>query len=247
MKIQLMSDLHLECHRDKGREFLKSVEPAADVLVLAGDVASARFPDQLAHVFTTMLKKFKHVLYVPGNHEFYQTNLSRGWRSIMRAAELADMAVRGRVHVFDNYFFTVEDAVFYGGTGWFPEDDSEEARAARPYMNDFQLISGISDVYWSHRHFLRGLEQGPRPDVIVSHHLPSEDCVDLRYKGNPLNRFFVMGADVAKCGAKLWLHGHTHEQVDKTVGGVRVVCNPLGYPNEGRNQTAFQPKLVVEI
>jgi predicted phosphodiesterase len=33
----------------------------------------------------------------------------------------------------------------------------------------------------------------------------------------------------------VWCHGHTHEAADKIVEGVRVVCNPRGYPGENKN------------
>jgi predicted phosphodiesterase len=48
MRIQLASDLHLEMHRDRGASFITSFgSPRADVLVLAGDITSAKTHDQL--------------------------------------------------------------------------------------------------------------------------------------------------------------------------------------------------------
>jgi Icc-related predicted phosphoesterase len=44
----------------------------------------------------------------------------------------------------------------------------------------------------------------------------------------------------------LWIHGHTHESMDYTLAGTRVVCNPRGYlpdePNPG-----FEAGFVVEL
>ena len=40
MRLQLLSDLHFEFHRDGGRSFVDSLDPGGiDVLVLAGDIA----------------------------------------------------------------------------------------------------------------------------------------------------------------------------------------------------------------
>jgi len=43
MKLQIMSDLHLEMHADRGVEFIRHLDPTGvEVLVLAGDITMAR-------------------------------------------------------------------------------------------------------------------------------------------------------------------------------------------------------------
>ena len=42
----------------------------------------------------------------------------------------------------------------------------------------------------------------------------------------------------------LWVHGHTHDSCDYTLGDTGVVCNPRGYDDEN---TAFDRQLVVEV
>ena len=42
----------------------------------------------------------------------------------------------------------------------------------------------------------------------------------------------------------LWIHGHTHVALDYRVGECRVVCNPLGYPQE---KTGVDTALVIEV
>ena len=43
MKLQIMSDLHLEMHADGGAELIRELDPTGvDVLVLAGDFTTAR-------------------------------------------------------------------------------------------------------------------------------------------------------------------------------------------------------------
>jgi len=46
---------------------------------------------------------------------------------------------------------------------------------------------------------------------------------------------------------KLWIHGHSHDRCDYTLGKTRVVANPLGYPNEPRSLEAFEPTFQVEV
>lgn len=149
------------------------------------------------------------------------------------------------VHVLDNQRVSIRGLDFFGGTAWFPPfDGNEQALLAKQFMNDFYMIRNIEkDIYPSNWDFAVLMDG----DVIVSHHLPDQRCVSLRYAGSPLNAFFVADMDVKACGAELWLHGHTHEQVDQVIDGVRVVANPFGYPSEPRQQAAFQEALVITI
>ena len=53
MKLQIMSDLHLEMHADGGAELIRELDPTGvDVLVLAGDITTARYYENLESVFT---------------------------------------------------------------------------------------------------------------------------------------------------------------------------------------------------
>lgn len=72
MKIQLLSDLHLEVHPD----FVPVAAPDADLLVLAGDIGSYQNGSQLKDSdfglarFSPRLGWPVPVLFVPGNHEY---------------------------------------------------------------------------------------------------------------------------------------------------------------------------------
>jgi predicted phosphodiesterase len=72
MKIQLLSDLHLEAHP----HWMPSPAPGADVLVLAGDIGSYQKGSQLADAdfglarFSPLNGWPTPVVFVPGNHEY---------------------------------------------------------------------------------------------------------------------------------------------------------------------------------
>lgn len=67
-----------------------------------------------------------------------------------------------------------------------------------------------------------------------------------KHKNEDSNRFFVGDVSHAlwrsNSSPKVIVHGHTHEAADYNLAGIRVVCNPFGYPFEGR--TKINPKLV---
>jgi predicted phosphodiesterase len=51
---------------------------------------------------------------------------------------------------------------------------------------------------------------------------------------------------VARSGAALWIHGHTHVSQDYRIGNTRVICNPRGYAGYELNP-AFDPRLIIEV
>jgi hypothetical protein len=86
--------------------------------------------------------------------------------------------------------------------------------------------------------------------VVVTHHAPSRQSIHPRFAGSPLNACFVSDAErlMGVERVVLWIHGHTHDSFDYTVGGTRVLCNPRGYAKNGVNENAaFEAGLVVQV
>ncbi len=67
MKIQILSDLHLEMLIDRSKA--KIEETDADVVVLAGDIGDADWVVEWAGQQAQRMGK--PVVFVPGNHEYY--------------------------------------------------------------------------------------------------------------------------------------------------------------------------------
>jgi predicted phosphodiesterase len=78
------------------------------------------------------------------------------------------------------------------------------------------------------------MQKSPLPVVVMTHHLPSMDLIDEKYKGYvDYNPFFASDcSELLKDPVKIWISGHTHTGYDKTIDGVHCVCNPVGYPSE---------------
>ncbi|MCU0545370.1 MAG: hypothetical protein MUE44_24895 [Oscillatoriaceae cyanobacterium Prado104] len=78
-------------------------------------------------------------------------------------------------------------------------------------------------------------------------HAPSKKSIMPPFDRDILSAAYASNLDdfVAKSGAQLWIHGHTHTQFDYTIDATRVICNPRGYPDEPNER--FNPQLVVEI
>jgi predicted phosphodiesterase len=245
MKLQVMSDLHLEMHADKGAGFLRELDPAGvDVLVLAGDVTMARHYEALDQTFAPLSEKYADIVYVPGNHEYYRSSSTQVTHNLARLGVSFP-----RVHVLQNRTAVIGGQRFFGGSMWFPHDPA--AASSKPFMNDFALIEGFEPwVYEDNERFKRAANREVSRDVVVvSHHLPAPGSIAAPYAGSALNAFFLcdMTPLIELREPKLWIHGHTHHRCDYKIGETRIVANPLGYPNEAGSQMAFDPALLIEV
>jgi Icc-related predicted phosphoesterase len=213
----------------------KDVE--ADVLVLAGDIFAG---GRIYHrVLDLLCKRYKHVVMVLGNHDNYHCdvrNYSQLKRSIVDSHE--------NLYLLDNEPLTLDSQKFYGGSLWFKDDPKNQY--FKQFMNDFKYIKNFEDwVYFQNQFFIDGLHKHVNEEtIVISHHLPSPQCVDAKFKNSNLNRFFVcdLEEEILKYQPKLWLHGHTHCRVDAVIGKTRILASPRGYPNE--KGVGFRPTVI---
>ena len=243
MRVQPVSDLHLEFDPDKGEAFARALPVLGDVLVLAGDILPLRRADRVRNMLGWFCDRFPQVVYVTGNHEYYKT-------SPRAATGLLASCVGGfsNLHLLDPGVVEIDGTRFVGATLWYPRTPDEEL--FRPMLMDFSLIEDfVPWVHETHAAHLAFLEGTVRPgDVVITHFVPHPRSIAPQYVGDPMNRFFVAEDArplLERSGAPLWIHGHTHVSFDYRVGDTRVVCNPRGYP--GEQGTSMNPELVIEV
>lgn len=239
MRVQLLSDLHFEFHRDGGASFVASLCPDhVDVLVLAGDIAG---PRGLAYALKLFGDRYRKVLYCPGNHDHWGIH-REDVESLMGALEASN------VHVLRNRVITIEGKRFVGTTLWFPETTGAHRYA--PVWSDFKRIPDFKSwVYGEHERARKFLETEVREgDVVVTHYLPSWQSVSETYRGSETNCYFVADLEdlILERKPSLWCHGHTHGSMDYTLGATRILCNPFGYVGYELNEM-FLSDLVLEV
>lgn len=244
MRIRIYSDLHLE--------FAPFVPPSkdADLIVLAGDIANGAAGIEWARETFE-----KPVLYLAGNHEYYEGEFEAVQEAMGAAARKLS------VELLDCREVVVGDIRFLGCTLWTdyslaPQGERPAAiEAARKLNPDYQLIRRGSREFAPedaialcarHRAWLAATLAAPFPGktVVITHFAPHPHSIAPAYLGHPANPGFVVDLGQMMGSAALWIHGHTHTFFDYRVRGTRVICNPRGYPGE---PTGFRPDLIVEI
>lgn len=242
MSVKILSDLHLEFIKAPAavNAFIDGLidERKVDVLIMAGDVAGH---SGVAYALARFRERFDDVLYVPGNHEFYGTSF------VNLRDTLAKIAAPG-LHLLDNGVVEIQGHRFVGSTLWFPDDPLSAYYCSR--LNDFHRIEDFAEtVYEENRRSVEFLQKHVmKGDIVITHHLPSGQSVADRFRSNPLNRFFLCEMDelILDREPRLWIHGHSHDSCDYTLGTTRVICNPFGYPSIDENP-GFNPGLVVAV
>jgi len=234
MRIQLASDLHLELLAHTWpQERLVAAAPGADVLVLAGDI------DRGLRAIERFARWPVPVLYVAGNHEFYDQD----WEQLR--ADLRRVAAGTAVRFLDNDAVTLGGVRFLGSTLWTDYlsagvPQSEAMRAAEDLLLDhrrirtrtglFSAAQALADHRRSRAWLARELSPArAAPTVVITHHGPHPASIHPRFAGSPVNGGFVSDLAELVAQADLWLHGHVHDSFDYRVGRCRVVTNPRGY------------------
>ena len=246
MKLQIMSDLHLDqWGKSDFERFPAETQTDADVLILAGDIVSLKERDWKWSVarLTEFGVRYKNVVYVPGNHEYWGTWVT----DVTQALSKLEQQVPGLHVLRPGHQVVIDGKHFLGGTmfqPWPPPESDEE----RNQIADSRFIGDFQYEAQGHFHALRDYLERElvHGDIVVTHHAPSYGSLDDRWAGDPANHWFITPMDELIKAKKpaLWVHGHVHTPFDYKLGDTRVVCNPKGYPMEG---VRFNPKLLIEV
>lgn len=245
MKLQLLSDLHLETE-----SFDPEPAPGAELLVLAGDIDSG----------WSGYERFRGwpvpVIVVAGNHEYDGRDLDEAAADLRRLVEALGFVFleRGEHRHTDRDGRVVR---FLGTTRWsdfdlFGAAQRERAERAAAYFQRVMKASrhgrpfdaaAVRDEGLRCRAWLA--QALARPDdadrtVVVTHFAPSLRSADPRYGPQPGTASFCNADDDLIPRADLWLHGHLHCRHDYTVARpgrapARVISQARGLAKKGED------------
>jgi len=244
MRLQLLSDLHLETEA-----FEPEPASGAELLVLAGDIDST----------WAGLERFRGwpvpVIFVAGNHEFDGREIATAWPALREHCDaLGFTLLECRSAVFRSA--KGQRVRFVGTTRWcdfdlFGFDGRERAMRAAAYFMRLMAATRhgqpfdaeqVREEALACRSWLEAELRIPKSDfdstVAITHFAPSRRSADPRYGGQPGTASFCNADDDLLPLADLWIHGHLHCRHDyEVVNGAgarsRVVCNARGHVRKG--------------
>jgi len=261
--IRVLSDLHLEQLLGQREEFLalSYVPPdprdSESILVLAGDISSK--PQQLIPFLGWLKDRFIKVIYVPGNHEYYGHEIHSLTQKMFESIDGPDFD--GKIEYAGTGVGLLEfDGLRFIHTTLWGDGGSTLAEHADvgKCLNDFRVVelgdkrftvADMKTLHKTQKRMLRELLETPfdGKTVVVTHHMPSYQLCHPRF-GTDINGGFASHSDDLMGGEfapAVWIHGHTHDSIDRKLHQCRVVCNPSGYRYEyGGVHNTFGPKFL---
>lgn len=245
MKLQLLSDLHLETHPG----FTPDPAPGADLLVLAGDIGSYQHGSLLTDE-DFGLARFSPlpqyagwptpVVFVPGNHEYDAQDFDAAHARLRRTCDRLGLiwleretVVHQGVRLLGTTLWSDFDAlaVHHGETDPARHLQRREkafraanfylaktggTRRGEPFLAAQLREQGLACQAWLREALARPFAG---PTVVVTHFAPSLRSADPRYGLSPGTAGFCNALDELLPQARLWLHGHLHAPSDYVVQG----------------------------
>jgi hypothetical protein len=248
MKIQLLSDLHLE-----SEAFEPEPQAGAELLILAGDIDSGwqgyeRFAGWPVPV-----------LAVAGNHEFDGREVMQAWPA------LREHCARFGITLLERESLVMQSGGgarlrFLGTVRWcdfdaFGAAGRERALRAGAYFQrvmaatvdgaPLDAVAVRGEALACRAWLADALAEDPRGrwdrNIVITHFAPSLRSADPRYGMAPSTASFCNADDALMPPAALWLHGHLHCRHDYQVahaGGnrTRVVSQARGLAAKGETE-----------
>jgi len=232
MRIQYCSDLHLEFRENK--EFLKlnPLQPKGDILLLAGDIVPFTVMHKHSDFFDYVADHFATTYWVPGNHEYYQSNIAE-------RSGLLNEKIRENVFLVNNFAITHSEIKLIFSTLWAKISPANQW-PIRQSISDFQVIHQNGFKFTPY-HFNQLNEESlqflqkevnQEKSIVVTHHVPTFFHYPEEHKGDMLNEAFAIELHdfIEPSGIEYWLFGHHHQNIaDFKIGSTKMITNQLGY------------------
>ena len=245
MKIQILSDLHLEfLSPTQIKKLLEMIEAKAPVLVLAGDIGNP-YEDHYKQFLTDMASRFEKIFLVAGNHEYYGHDVHN-----------TNQQLKTICQSYSNVSFLCHSYEDYQGIHWIGTTLWSSIQTPRYYTNDIRCIKKMTMERFNEMHrdsvfFLhQTMAHTKGRCVIITHYLPTMKVIHEKYRNQTeMNQWFASSSleDFLEKYTEqipLWIYGHTHSFSDQQIQQTHMVCNPLGYENENNE---FHWNYVVDL
>lgn len=235
MKIQYASDLHLEF--PENRKFIKEnpLQPHGDILILAGDIVPFAAMDKHADFFSYISDTFNTTYWIPGNHEYYYSDISE------RSGSFNEI-IRSNIFLVNNISIVHVNVILIFSTLWSKISLANQWRIEQN-ISDFHVIKYRGNRFSAEQFnelcdenisFLREVlhHNHTGKQVVISHHVPTFLNYPVKFKNDLLNEAFAVELYdlIVDSGTYYWIYGHSHHNTpDFSVGRTQLLTNQLGY------------------
>lgn len=259
MKFRMMSDLHLEFENTK-KELFPIPYIGEDYLILAGDIQVGTKKQK----WFKRLLKYRNVVYILGNHEFYGHDIHLLPKAMKYFAKSINETAKrrcypGRLHFLHDEVLQIPNSNIriLGSTLWSqiaPQFTSQVLNT----MNDYKDIQcqarkiNTHDTVTLHNKavdFLsKELQNISKAEkiLVMTHHAPHYESIIDKYRLDMVESAYASNLEYLLSNVDIWIHGHTHSSVDYIIGKCRIISNPRGYYGYSVNND-FNKDLIIKL
>lgn len=241
MRVFAVSDIHVDYDVNaRWVQALSSVDHLDDVLILAGDVSDST--DRLSFAVEALARRFKKVMFVPGNHDLWILRSQAAFTSIEKFEQVR--------HVIANCGglmapWSCDDVAIVPLFSWYDFSFGSPGLELRDSWMDFRACKwpqGHAEAEVT-RHFL-ALNQpalSVKHDRVItfSHFLPRIDLMPSYIPAQFRALYPVLGTSaldvqLRRLNPLIHVYGHSHVNRSLVLDGVQYINNAFGYPAETR-------------
>lgn len=252
MKIQYCSDLHLEFKENKNFLGQNPLKPTGEILLLAGDILPFSLHKKSFEFFNFAADNFEAVYWIPGNHEYYHSDIATITSPLMEK-------FRGNIFLVNDQVIIYKDVKLICTTLW-SNISPENEFTLQQNISDFDFIKINGKQFtahdFNHLHkkdlsFLKNAieENSFSKTIVMTHHVPTLMNYPPKYKDSSLNDAFAteLSGLIEESNVPYWIYGHHHyNSPDFKIGNTTMLTNQLGYVHLGEYK-GFKTNAVIEI
>lgn len=268
--IRIYSDIHLDFDIPKKFKFEMLWKPEKletdkeTTLILAGDIWHAKKPFSFMNQswLKEISQEFQYIIIILGNHDFWGGAFPQEYNNYREKIKEQGL---DNIFLLQDSQLEIGNHKFIGATLWtdFLNASTLCMYNAKNIMNDYKKIkygtgygkltsSILLKAHMASKNYIFDNAKKDYPEQkiwIISHHLPSYNSIDWKYKIPGLeleNALYYSNLDelIEESEIDYWIHGHTHHAQDYMINKTRIISNPRGYPGESDN---FNPWHLMEL
>lgn len=260
LRIQYVSDLHLEFPQNRQWLAKHPLEVTGDILLVAGDSAYLDLPESGNDTYSAYKfwdwasEHYKQVIVCFGNHDFY------GYYDLATMSNGFCKEIRHNVYAYYNNVVHLDGIDLIVSTLW-SKIKPYDAFLTEKNVSDFYRIKydghrlTADDFNREHERCLAFIEQAISESdaekiIVVTHHVPTQLCTAVEFKNSTINGAFTveLGEFIADHRIDYWIYGHSHRNIKAQIGETLIMSNQLGYVSDNEHlKHGFNPSAMIEV
>jgi len=241
MRIFAVSDIHIDYDENaKWVANLSISEYQDDVLILAGDVTDIR--QLLDWCLCTLVKRFRKVLFVPGNHDLWVIREEPTKDSLQKFNDVCTVVESSGASMQE---FRQHGVSIIPLLGWYDYSFGEPSQDLRSMWMDYHSCrwpAGFTEKdIMSHFAAFNTRQVSLPGDTVItfSHFLPRIDLMPGFIPNQHKLLYPVLGSvelerQLRRLNPDIHVYGHSHFNRQVKIDGVSYINNAFGYPSETR-------------